>query len=92
MGTSTYNETTAEELCALVAEGETLEDACKKIGQCSYRTAARWERAFPVFKEQLELAREQSAEALIDKANKALQKECANQVEATQQRNVSDGS
>ncbi len=63
---STYNETSAKEVCARLSEGETLSKICRDAHMPSRDAVYDWMRANPEFEQQVARARVQGFEALAE--------------------------
>ncbi len=63
---TTYNTDIATEICALISEGKSLNSICKSDQMPSLRTVFYWLRNYPEFKDQYVLAKDESADALIE--------------------------
>lgn len=63
---SDYTEETAERICALIAEGESLRHICLTDGMPDKSTVLRWLRVHEKFRDQYAQAREHQVEAFAD--------------------------
>lgn len=63
-----YSQMTADLICQLVAEGEPITKICNKVGMPPYHIFTRWRRENAGFRDQLEDARKDRAEAMRDLA------------------------
>lgn len=63
---STYSEEVAAELCSRLAEGKSLRSVCKADDMPSVPTVFKWIRDFPAFLKQYEVAKAESADAMVD--------------------------
>lgn len=63
---SDYLPEVADDICALLADGESLRKICKRPGMPNMTKIMRWLREHADFREQYARAREEQAEALLE--------------------------
>lgn len=63
---SDYTQELADQICARLADGESLRSVCRDESMPSKQTVFSWMRLHPVFLDQYARAKEESADALAD--------------------------
>lgn len=63
---SDYLPEVADDICALIADGESLRSVCKRKGMPGKATVFRWLREDVDFRDQYARAREEQAESLLE--------------------------
>lgn len=63
---SSYNQDTANEFCARIADGQSLRRVCREDDMPSAKTIFNWFESYPEFLQQYARAKEESAEAHAD--------------------------
>ncbi|NHT79218.1 ubiquitin carboxyl-hydrolase [Proteus mirabilis] len=63
---SNYLPEVADDVCALIADGESLRSVCKRPGMPNTTKVMRWLREYPDFREQYAKAMESRADAVFE--------------------------
>jgi hypothetical protein len=63
---SIYSDELVDSICALLSEGKSMKSVCAMDGMPSMQTAWRWLRENDVFREKYTMAKQESADALVD--------------------------
>lgn len=65
---TTFDQSTADKICALISEGKTLADVLRMEGMPKRSTVYDWIKAHPDFAESMNIARDLGADAIAEEA------------------------